>query len=339
MGYRAHTPLALRHTMKSEFFLNPQMISPLSFIHSLNHIEILFKDEIQVYFILTRHFNQDSNFIPEKIMSTSQRKSIKRTAERAGMKTTLSNPTSTSNFDLRNLQPTMTDNELLSRLDFSAFSDGADLLPSTSSVCVVQPPSSPVPAAVLAPVIEEPVESSSQSVSAVSALTMSVQPPAQSTTRPCNTDNLRVQAGAGSFKTIHFLDGPIKRLFTDACVDKTIYPDEKDLPYTLLDVFNSLVKWLNTEYKERYQKCGPFKTWISMKNSYTTAISDKEFEMGMTTRAVCILNDFEMKNIVKEKIRYLLERNDNLIREKSSLLYRSTKEIVIKTALYRPLYR
>ena len=270
-------------------------------------------------------------------MSTSQRKCVKRTAERAGLNRTLSTPTST-NFQLRNLHPTMTLDELLTRLDFSTFSKSADLLPSPSPVCVVQPPESSVPSAVLAPLIEEPVESSSQSVSASSTPSMSLQTPTESTPRPYTPDNSRVQDGAGSFKTIHFLDGPIKRIFNDACVDKTIYPDEKDLPYTLLDVFNSLIKWLTTEYNERYKKCGPFKTWISMKNTYTPERSDKDFEMGMTTKPLMILNDFEMKKIIKEKIRYLLERNDNLIRMKSNLVYKSTTEIVIKTSLYRPLY-
>ena len=75
-----------------------------------------------------------------------------------------------------------------------------------------------------------------------------------------------------------------------------------------------------------------------MKNKYRSLTSEEVFPMGITTKPLILYNKDELTGIIKDKMHYILERNDNLVREKSNVTFLSTVEIVLKATKWAPLH-
>ena len=231
-----------------------------------------------------------------------------------------------SEFDLFIRAPKLTVDDLLTLLDFSEFSDAASIISSASPLMLTR---TSIPA-----VSSTAVGSSVQAGMGVE--TAGVEPSQGASEMAQSTSETVAQEGGGRMKQVHFIDGEIKRAFT-VYIEKTLIPDENDAPYSLIEVLNSLIKRLRHEYTRIYDEKGQLKIWISMKNKYRSLTSDEVFPMGITTKPFILYNKDELTDIIKDKMHYILERNDNLVREKSNVTFLSTEEIVIKATKWAPL--
>ena len=151
----------------------------------------------------------------------------------------------------------------------------------------------------------------------------------------CTNEKIGTHTGMGKREKVTFSERKCDRAFKGAIYCRSLTPDQPTS--NLIMTLDALASILKEVYVKLLEEQGGLKGWVAATFNYRSLAKDTEYSHGVETPNRYITNEFEIDDVIRDFIIYLVARNSRMERQQSGLQFQHVENITIKAVKYDPL--